>query len=685
MADNPLVFGISDGMFDGPYTFLHVLGIVIDDRVQHVANPTEEFPDRGTVFLPEEFWIPPEGQAAVWRVAPNPSADHTAQYNVIAKGRAGPLEILPIPHPSSDPERVRTALVEGISLPYVPDNQALFELRDGVVIGPIGADLTRAPNLRGFFCPEDAFRDPLGRWEDVSELQPLKVVHHGKQRCFSSFMELPPAPGSYDLEDFQTKVELVLRFLAREGLIELTRAEIDAVSDLLRDAGVPNRVASRANEVLATLSEAILTRDQVSRVVDALKHTSQIKAELDNERAAAREEALALLETERTDLYSAVEELRAERGRLERDVADTREEIERAAAAIGNAIEERVKQAQEDASDLLATVTVLRPFLQVGLTNAGTAIKSEAIPSPDSVTAPADLDAACAALTANLETIGIRSASSAALSAQIFAAALAGQPTIFSGSFAPLVARTCARALAADSSHCIRIPAGLLDGREIEQELVRVEESVQSTGSVSSIILEGLNRSSFEVYAGGFQQRAIESAILRMPSDGVLCFGTIATGPGALPPSRALTEIAPIFDVDCLLMGRPTAGAQVEGGRISASHWTEWSRATTEAIAPQRPELLEILGAGRTTAVWASVLERSLAALSALVPEERTGSPLALLCFGWVVPAALTLDADDPDRDALLAAVRAEVDGLDRDDGALQRLLDRVAPAESNR
>lgn len=685
MEENPLVFGISTGVFDNaPYTFLDVLGVATNGRIHILTDPKEQFPERGSVFLSQDFWIPPEGQAAVWRVAANQSDEHTAKYRVISRGRAGPKEILSVPYPSSEPDRIREYLIEGIRLRYVPNSEVLIELRDGVVIGPVRADLTRAHNLRAFFCSEDAFHDPLGRWENASELEPIDVVYHGERRRFTSFLELPSAGDAYDLAAFETKVEIVLRFLAREGVLkEMTRVQIDAVSELLRDVRVPQRVAARAEEVLTAASNAVLMDAQVARIVDGLLETSQVKVAFERERARARRNEIQRLESERADVYSAVEDLRNERDRLEREVEKRRLEADRVSDVLVHAIEERVRIAQDDATDLLATVAVLRPFLNSGAKSSETKTNSEALARPDAILPSVDFDQARATLTANLEAIGIRPVAATALSAEVLAAVLSGQLAVFSGSIASLVARTCARALAAESSRCIRVPVGLLGSSAIEQELSALEKAVEQSGIVAAMVFEGMNRSAFEIYGDGLRERSIESTMLRQASRGVICFGTVVAGPGTLPPSKAMAEIGPVFDSDYLPMRIPKNPGRVQGATIVASDWAEWSRAASEASPKQREEVRRIVAAaGRPNPLWEATLDRAHRALSRLVPEEATASPLVSLCFGWIVPHVSALRADP---DAVLNAVKAEIEEIDAVDDRLIRMLEAAVPGEGRR
>ena len=97
-----------------------------------------------------------------------------------------------------------------------------------------------------------------------------------------------------------------------------------------------------------------------------------------------------------------------------------------------------------------------------------------------------------------MQSIGLKNTAAQTFSEEVTGAVIAGQIVFFKGAFITDVARLCAVSLSGGNAYRASIPLGLDDGEELRQSAL--ETPVETEDCVSSIVLEGVNRSALELF-----------------------------------------------------------------------------------------------------------------------------------------------------------------------------------------
>ena len=648
-TDSTVIFGISDGPFASTYTFVDVLAVVEDHRIISAVDLRKMFPDRGTVFLAREFWIPPRGVGAIWRVARQPpDSSHSAEFAVVASGRKGPLEIVRLLENSGEPRAIREALFKGINLPYAPYGEVLFELTDGKVIGPVRADHSREANFNGFFCGEDAFLDPLNSWESAETLKPIEVVHRGCRRRFTSFLQLPRNAGLLDVSDFEARSKQVFRFAAESSVgLGLTRRDIERLGKLLSKRELPQRVVTRADEVLKAVRAGVLAKERVALLARELAEIEPLKTELDGIRETVRAEEIARMSRLEATTRDRIRGLVEEEDRLESEVEARRVAIEKAGEEAATVVGSRIREVQENATKLLADIVVLKPFLSLGQTGVRATGDLQPLTLGVDERAPTttSLKATLRTLAGSLHRVGIASVEASAVACEVLAAALAGQITTFAGSLADPLARECAICLGGGRTTQVRIPFGVTESDELRDVLRQAHQTATDSKAVVTVFLQGMNRSAIEGYGEALRD-AVTEGILEgsSPLYSVICLGSTIDGMSTLPLTPLYSELGPVLETDALRLTTPTEQRR-EYCRVQLAQWQSRSRDVATMPDPEPQSVGEILALfkGERSVVWEAVATSALRALQAThqrLEEGRLSTAIHSLLFGWAVPHA---------------------------------------------
>jgi hypothetical protein len=283
-------------------------------------------------------------------------------------------------------------------------------------------------------------------------------------------------------------------------------------------------------------------------------------------------------------------------------------------------------------------------------------------------------------IASNLQSIGLKNSAAETFSEEIAAAVVTGQIIFFRGAFSTDVVRLCAVALSGGNAYRVSIPMGLDDGEELRQSAL--ETPAESEGGVSSIVLEGVNRSALELF---------EDVLIEMSSGfkvssyrdkrRVFIFGSLLTGAAALPVEASYLQLGPIFDLDYLdWRARPVDEALPILGKI-ASKDLEAIRLPLAKSVPDEDVVGGLVAKGQSKRH--PQLERAaLAAYRALCALKRASAhPTALqsLMYGWLAPLWIV-------RGLSQEAIDEELDG-GKCDGAVAdpRLSAILKMAENNR
>jgi hypothetical protein len=156
-------------------------------------------------------------------------------------------------------------------------------------------------------------------------------------------------------------------------------------------------------------------------------------------------------------------------------------------------------------------------------------------------------------LKKNLNGLGIKLADAKEIAFEVLAAVLTNQMVMFSGSMSMFAAEYCAASLCGNTVKIISVPFGQID-ELISSELLRQWlYEAESCHKPIAIILEGINRSAFEIYGSNIRKYIVEQIIGRKVwSYPIIIMATLLTGPSVLSLSKEYLEIGPVFNTDCI-------------------------------------------------------------------------------------------------------------------------------------
>ncbi|MFD0675989.1 MULTISPECIES: hypothetical protein [unclassified Paenibacillus] len=242
----------------------------------------------------------------------------------------------------------------------------------------------------------------------------------------------------------------------------------------------------------------------------------------------------------------------------------------------------------------------------------------------------------------NLNRLGIKLPHARKLAYEIQAALATGQMVTFEGSFASFVAERCASCLSGGTYGLLKIPFGLIESTSFETSLKKLIKDVDSRTNPIAVVIEGINRSAFEIY-GGFLKKIITERALRLNKDYdfVFFFATTVEGPSTLAAGMEILDYGPLFSIDSIgWMDKPALSSVI--GSIDKSTWF------SEVLAPQESYDLEdgilpdwLLMA--SSALWRKNLNTADSYGRKLI--ETMNAPYEFNLFGWVFPMLLQLNS----------------------------------------
>jgi hypothetical protein len=242
-------------------------------------------------------------------------------------------------------------------------------------------------------------------------------------------------------------------------------------------------------------------------------------------------------------------------------------------------------------------------------------------------------------IASNLQSIGLKNTAAQTFSEEITGAVIAGQIVFFKGAFSTDVARLCAVSLSGGNAYRASIPLGLDDGEELRQSAL--ETPVETEDCVSSIVLEGVNRSALELFEDVLIEMSSGFKVsLYRDKRRTFIFGSLLAGAAALPVEASYLQLGPIFDLDYLdWRGRPSDEAAPILGKITNKAVEAISRPTSKG-APEEDVICGLIARGQSKRH--PQLERAvLSGYRALCALERTTphpSALQSLAYGWLAP-----------------------------------------------
>jgi hypothetical protein len=647
-SDNGSVFGISLGTWaNKDFGFVEVLATVQGDDVIPVDNPKDAFPTEGNIYVSEQYWVPPIGGAAVYRVretgSGKPGVRH-AHFSAIAKGQPGPLEIIPISARSTDAERVRRLLLSGWTLGFGPGRQVLLKTTDGRIMGPVRVEPRNPEVPQSILSRPDAFLDPLGLWRGPEELGTFEARWHGQVRTFASSLHLPPPSSFVDCMELGDCTRLVLKFVSSlklEGL-DFTKKQIEALSSALSQDSTPSRVGSRAERVIAAMKDAVRTGASIEELTTFLLESDVVKqllSKIEEEAREAEDARLAGQSSEAKQHLAALQAretaVRQELHRLEGQLRAIEKKGPASVDRLTARLLEGIGAFEKNPPDAIANLALVK---QLSRRSTPHALSLQQVHPTSPSTEAGTLSELLAGLEDGFRSLALVQGAAKLQAREVAAAALAGQFVVFRGSLASIFAEFSATTFGGENTWRVSIPVGLLNGLELEVCVGRVLDHARAKGSLTTLILDNLNLSAFEVY--GLQLHDIV-ARRQFSNDGptppLLLFGSLASGGAALPVATTLLDIGPVFSTDVVAFSQSEASVARRTFKIQAAHWDQWRRESpglvqdTERVVDLQDKL-----ANTTNSLWKRTTNTACRYLTGLGLQ----APLQSLAFGWLIPRA---------------------------------------------
>ncbi|MCF8568210.1 hypothetical protein [Alicyclobacillus mengziensis] len=247
-------------------------------------------------------------------------------------------------------------------------------------------------------------------------------------------------------------------------------------------------------------------------------------------------------------------------------------------------------------------------------------------------------------MSKNLSRMGLKTKDAKKITVETLAALASGQMVTFEGTLATVIAEYSALSLAGESVYKMRIPIGLSDGDQIEQEVAGMLQVLESRKFPVAVIFEGINRSAFEVFGSTIRElvvnRLLKANVNRDFS--LLIFSTLSDGDTNLPYGREIWGLGPIFCVDSLGWKESPASEAIPGMLLNDS----WKRFIE---SPSNQFDWEELGipdwvSNKGGVIWRKSLTAAVKAYSKIIEEHNLVRISSDLSFGWVFPFALTSD-----------------------------------------
>jgi len=499
-------------------------------------TPTEEFPTNGQVFWPNAQSAV-EGAFVTFRAEPNPGqkdefrvVDPKGAYEVLDLRRIGTAA------------HVRAALSEGIRLPVHTGNTRMaIWCEPDLLVGPVDL-VSEAPGrwtLRGtnlHSLPTCA----------GAEIKAVLVDRH--ERLVR--VDEAPASGFVDWDDDTTvlrrAIELTGKVAKHAGHNGgLTKRQINEAASALAELGLGPKQKLELYR-LERAEALLMDAEEVARRAGDLAHSLQehpaVKASLEDLRARVREEAeqsaraemeaslakeyatLQSVTESNTTASARLETQRQEIGLTEQQLASLREDLEKTANNAEAAIGARALAAFNHPLELLAEVSVLRPFLGATSNSFGIGAPTTQVKRPIWSNAQGETIKDRASLRRLLTSAARAKGVDPAQMLRIHAALSARMMPITIGPGGLAAIAAYAQAACGNRLVVMHVSPGSITPRDLYEApdggISMGAEAAQEVDGISLVILEGANRS------------PIESSVLPMLQLAELGSSPISIAPG---------------------------------------------------------------------------------------------------------------------------------------------------------
>jgi hypothetical protein len=482
----------------------------------NLIDAAEEFPENGEIFWPNALKAM-EGALVTFRPEPNVGQKHQfrvgdpkLELTVVDLRRFG------------DPTAARAALVSGkVHLPgSVGQFPALVLCADDVLVGPVevtrvatgtvklsGRNLAKVPTYSGFTLRPIAVSANEQKLLRVDEQGPTGYVDWDEdglvvRRALEIAVRVAKKGGA-DTGQTKRQIEEAANALAALGVgveTQLEQYRVERALAVCRSSGAV--VATLAPDLIALLQAHPAVEGQLDAVKAKVRAHAELVARAEIETELTRElyelnEVKSEHERTKTAIGAAFVELK----RLNDQAEDVRQRVKNAAKEIEVAVDERLLRAIEKPFELLAEVSVLRPFLATRAIRDNIAGQRDVPSTIDwSRTRGAAINEKVALKRALIDAARARGVDPQVMT-QVHAAVAAGLLPVTIGPSALATMAAYAQAACGGRLAVFHVSPGVLHPRELAEVPGGVTDASAASKDIdglSLLVFEGANRAPIE-------------------------------------------------------------------------------------------------------------------------------------------------------------------------------------------
>lgn len=508
------------------FGFVKILGEHNGDSLSIGEDYEKKYPSVG-----EAIWLNPPANVSLytigfWDINNYANVDRSkiiySEYYIENNNYIRPIEFISYPD-ISKPREVRELLLNGITLEYPPSkNTALIIANDTIVKLPelFNEDGKWKTNDRGL-------SQPLKCWYSLEKFKIVNIKLDSTVVVISSLFKWPDEDDIIDCASDHDKLTYVLiranRLLSNDkSMSRSVRKEI--VDDIVNIVDDPI-FEIRKKYALNGLKRISLIEKEIEELLMETMDTNpfnEIKTKFLEE---AKQKEIGRIKDTEKELVASIENLNQNVSKLkkEKSLIETqlkqlnkdKESIQKQSELIVDKIQERTRDAVKNSVDMLANISILKPF--IGMQTAATGKSLNIVESVDLITNNvrlkeySDINDLLTVLSANFKELGLSGRNSSELAAILIAIRMAGlYTTILSSNIRELTTALSAATFGYTPT-IISIGAGLQNYSEIEKLIGENENGI--------VLLEDISNSPIEYYLApllrnyNYSQRFLQNRI----------------------------------------------------------------------------------------------------------------------------------------------------------------------------
>ncbi len=679
---------------EGVFAFYRVEGLVTaNGTFERLPKPRDQmFPNRGTIRILHSTlhvgWSH-VGNIGVFDLAEEHNFEKFSHEPNAARYRAVKVtpcihQVVPLNYSSDQALEVVKRLKAGLDIlgELTSRVKIYLLLNDGVTCGPFEMKLNDSQNRNYplYVVDEHSLLTSKSAWRKPPNTFKLQL----NQRPDSLFIgsNIPEPEFRLDFTPPEIALRRFLDKLHDRNQLDasFTKAKRQTLAQVL--AGIEPDAETKARLDLLQKHLQIFERlePDFTKFVQEILHHPAAANRLGETLAAVKAEAKQALQAEQTELAQVKTQLEAARQEarvleqkrkvLTKDLARLETDAATSLRQLDQTIREQFEHASKNAAATLATVAMLRPFLQASAPAHPPPTPPVASLPPPAAEARPPLTIARATsevpvlsspqdawrhLGANLKRIGMPPSVAQRWSADMLAAVTTGQAVSIRGSLASGVCSVVAASLVGNISVSVEIPVGCLDLLDFEA----LSRAALTDGNAVpwGVIVHGANRSCPDAYGGELLDRVTaRSCGILSRTMFPLVILSLREGPSALSPTAKFSELGPVFHTDAFAW-RGHLGEAVQPAMLSPTFAAPTAPSldheldSVYSVVDQHPSAAHRANLAAVFPILAGY--RALALPASTSAEIVAKQALQSLASSWVLPFLATRDNSEKARAAL--------------------------------